>query len=97
MTSHVLSAPPHPELVWVAATDAQRRGALRTAFAPDTLIPDEFVADLRATGRRNPVAASRAIHSYLAEAPLRQEHKRRPNGTRPRNQENDADEGGSDL
>jgi pimeloyl-ACP methyl ester carboxylesterase len=67
-----LAVPGIGELVWVAATDAQRRGALRTAFAPDTPIPDEFVADLRATGRRNLVAASRAIHSYLAEAPLAQ-------------------------
>jgi pimeloyl-ACP methyl ester carboxylesterase len=65
-----LALPGIGELVWVAATDAQRRGALRTAFAPDTAIPDAFVADLRATGRRNLVAASRAIHTYLAEAPL---------------------------
>jgi pimeloyl-ACP methyl ester carboxylesterase len=65
-----LAVPGIGELVWVAATDAQRRGAHRTAFAPGTPIPDEFVADLRATGRRNLVAASRAIDTYLAEAPL---------------------------
>jgi hypothetical protein len=33
---------------------------------------ERFVADLRATGRRRLVAASRAIDTYLAEAPLAQ-------------------------
>jgi glycine/D-amino acid oxidase-like deaminating enzyme len=41
-----------------------------TAFAPDTPVPEQFVADLRTTGRRRLVAASRAIDTYLAEAPL---------------------------
>jgi pimeloyl-ACP methyl ester carboxylesterase len=57
-------------VIWTAATGTQQRKALRTAFAPDTPIPDQFVADLRATGRRNLVAASRAIDTYLAETPL---------------------------
>jgi pimeloyl-ACP methyl ester carboxylesterase len=43
---------------------------LATAFAPGTHIPDQFIADLRTTGRRNLVASSRAIDTYLAEAPL---------------------------
>ena len=66
----VLALPGIGHLMWTAATDAQRRQALATAFAPGTPIPDQSVADLRATGRRRLVAASRAIDSYLAEAPL---------------------------
>lgn len=58
------------DLLWNAASDAQRHAALRTAFAPGTPIPDQFVDDLRATGRRRFVAASRAIDAYLADAPL---------------------------
>jgi pimeloyl-ACP methyl ester carboxylesterase len=65
-----LAVPGIGSLMWTAATDAQRHRALRTAFAPDTPIPDQFVADLRATGRRRFVAASRAIDAYLAKAPL---------------------------
>jgi pimeloyl-ACP methyl ester carboxylesterase len=52
------------------ATGAQQRQALRTAFAPGTPIPDQFIADLRATGRRNLLAASGSIDTYLATAPL---------------------------
>ena len=65
-----LAIPGLGDLVWMAASDEQRRRALSTAFAPDTPIPDQFVADLRATGRRRFVAASRAIDAYLAKAPL---------------------------
>lgn len=66
----VLAVPAIGDLLWAIATDTQRRRALSTAFAPGTRIPDQFVADLRATGRRALVAASRAIDSYLAQAPL---------------------------
>ncbi|TML97337.1 MAG: alpha/beta hydrolase [Actinobacteria bacterium] len=65
-----LAVPGIGEVIWTAATGAQQRKALRTASAPNTPIPDQFVADLRATGRRNLVAASRAIDTYLAETPL---------------------------
>jgi pimeloyl-ACP methyl ester carboxylesterase len=65
-----LAIPGIGHLIWMAATDAQRRRALATAFAPGTAVPDRFVADLRATGRRSLVAASRAIDTYLAEASL---------------------------
>jgi pimeloyl-ACP methyl ester carboxylesterase len=54
----------------MTATDQQRRQALATAFAPGTPVPDQLVADLRAIGRQRLVAASRAIDTYLAEAPL---------------------------
>jgi pimeloyl-ACP methyl ester carboxylesterase len=64
-----LAVPGIGDLIRTAATDAQQRRALSTAFAPDTSIPDQFVADLRATGRRRLVAASRAIDTYLTEAP----------------------------
>jgi pimeloyl-ACP methyl ester carboxylesterase len=67
-----LAVPGLGPLVWAAATDAQQRRAAATAFAPDTPVPEQFVADLRATGRRRLVAASRAIDTYLAEAPLAQ-------------------------
>jgi pimeloyl-ACP methyl ester carboxylesterase len=66
----VLALPGIGQLIWTAATDGQRRRALATAFAPGTPIPDQFVADLRATGRRSLVSASRAIDTYLAQAPL---------------------------
>jgi pimeloyl-ACP methyl ester carboxylesterase len=66
----VLAIPGIGHLIWMAATDAQRRHALASAFAPGTPVPDQFVADLRATGRRNLVATSRAIDTYLAQAPL---------------------------
>jgi pimeloyl-ACP methyl ester carboxylesterase len=69
-TEQMLAIPGIGHLIWTAATDAQRRQALATAFAPGTPVPDQFVADLRATGRRNLVAASRAIDTYLAQAPL---------------------------
>lgn len=65
-----LAVPVIGDLVWTAATDARRRNALRAAFAPRTPIPTQFVANLRATGRRRLVAASRAIDTYLAHAPL---------------------------
>jgi pimeloyl-ACP methyl ester carboxylesterase len=69
-TERALAIPGIGHLIWMAATDAQRRHALATAFAPGTPVPDQFVADLRATGRRNLVATSRAIDTYLAQAPL---------------------------
>jgi pimeloyl-ACP methyl ester carboxylesterase len=65
-----LAIPGIGHLIWMGATDAQRRQALATAFAPGTAVPDRFVADLLATGRPSLVAASRAIDTYLAEAPL---------------------------
>jgi pimeloyl-ACP methyl ester carboxylesterase len=69
-TERMLAIPGIGQLIWMAATDAQRRHALATAFAPGTPVPDQFVADLRATGRRNLIATSRAIDTYLAQAPL---------------------------
>jgi pimeloyl-ACP methyl ester carboxylesterase len=69
-TERALAIPGIGHLIWMAATDAQRRRALATAFAPGTPVPEQFVADLRATGRRNLVASSRAIDTYLAQAPL---------------------------
>ena len=59
-------------LIWASATPAQQRKALSTAFAPGARIPDQFLADLRATGRRNFLTDSRAIDNYLAKAPLAQ-------------------------
>jgi pimeloyl-ACP methyl ester carboxylesterase len=65
-----MAAPLVGDLIWTVASDAQRQRALSSAFATGTPIPDQFVADLRATGRRRFVAASRAIDAYLAKAPL---------------------------
>jgi pimeloyl-ACP methyl ester carboxylesterase len=69
-TERVLAIPGIGHLIWMAATETQRRHALATAFAPGTPVPDQFVADLRATGRPNLVATSRAIDTYLAQAHL---------------------------
>jgi pimeloyl-ACP methyl ester carboxylesterase len=65
-----LAIPAIGQLLWALATEARQRQALRTAFAPDIPIPDQFVADLRRTGRRNLLAASQSIDTYLAETPL---------------------------
>jgi pimeloyl-ACP methyl ester carboxylesterase len=51
--------------MWSAATEKRQRAALRSAFAPETIIPDQFVADLRSRGRRNLVRSNRAIDDYL--------------------------------
>lgn len=65
-----LAIPGLGRVIWMAATETQRRHALATAFAPGMQVPDQFIADLRTTGRRNMVASSRAIDTYLVEAPL---------------------------
>ncbi|MGH3610388.1 MAG: alpha/beta fold hydrolase, partial [Pseudonocardiaceae bacterium] len=65
-----LALPVIGRLLWTAARSGQQRQALRTAFAPGTPVPGQFVADLHATGRQRLIAASRAIDTYLAEAPL---------------------------
>jgi pimeloyl-ACP methyl ester carboxylesterase len=65
-----LGVPGLGHLVWMAASDSQRRRALATAFGPGTPVADQFVTDLRTTGRRNLIAASRAIDTYLAQASL---------------------------
>jgi pimeloyl-ACP methyl ester carboxylesterase len=69
-TEGVLAIPGIGHLIWMAVTDTQRRHALATASAPGAPVPDQFVTGLRATGRRNLVATSRAIDTYLAHAPL---------------------------
>ena len=65
-----LAVPGVGHLLWAAATDRQLRRGLSTAFAEGTPVVDQFVADLRATGRVRFVAASRAIDAYLTRAPL---------------------------
>jgi pimeloyl-ACP methyl ester carboxylesterase len=67
-----LALPGIGHLLWAAATDRARRQAASTAFAPGTSIPAHVITDLRATGRRKLLDASRAIDSYLATAPLAQ-------------------------
>lgn len=65
-----LAVPGIGHLVWAAASESQKRRAIASAFAPNTPIPEQFITDLRRTGRRRLVAASHAIDTYLAEAPL---------------------------
>jgi pimeloyl-ACP methyl ester carboxylesterase len=65
-----LAIPGIGALLWAAASDAQRRAGLASAFAPGVAVPDRFVADLRDRGRANFVRSSRAIDDYLAVRPL---------------------------
>jgi pimeloyl-ACP methyl ester carboxylesterase len=58
------------DLLWAAAPRARQRAELQTAFASGTTVPEQFVADLRRTGRRNLVRSSRAIDNYLTAGPL---------------------------
>jgi pimeloyl-ACP methyl ester carboxylesterase len=65
-----LAVPGIGDLLWALASDARQRTALHSAFAPATPVPDQFVADLRARGRRNLIHSSRAIDDYLKTSPL---------------------------
>jgi pimeloyl-ACP methyl ester carboxylesterase len=65
-----LALPGIGDLLWAAASPTRQRAALQTAFAPSTPVPDQFVTDLRARGRRNLVHSSRAIDDYLTTSPL---------------------------
>ena len=57
-------------LLWATASRGRQRAAAQSAFAPGVPVPDQFVADLRARGRRSLNASSRAIDDYLKAAPL---------------------------
>jgi pimeloyl-ACP methyl ester carboxylesterase len=65
-----LAIPGIGTLLWAAASDAQRRAGLQTAFAAGVAVPDQFVADLRDRGRANFVRSSQAIDDYLTVRPL---------------------------
>ncbi len=65
-----IAVPGLGDLLWASASSTRRRAALRTAFAPATAVPDQFVTDLRARGRRNLVRSSRAIDGYLNTSTL---------------------------
>jgi pimeloyl-ACP methyl ester carboxylesterase len=65
-----LAVPGIGALLWAAASDAQRRAGLASAFAAGVAVPDQFVADLGDRGRANFVRSSRAIDDYLASSPL---------------------------
>jgi pimeloyl-ACP methyl ester carboxylesterase len=66
----VLAIPVIGDLLWALASDSRQRSAVQSAFAPGTAVPDQFVADMRARGRRNLTDSSRAIDDYLRAAPL---------------------------
>jgi pimeloyl-ACP methyl ester carboxylesterase len=65
-----LAVPGIGDLLWLAASQARQRAALRNAFGPATTVPDQFVADLRARGRRNLVRSNQAIDDYLKASQL---------------------------
>ena len=65
-----LAVPGIGDLLWALASAARQRTVLHSAFAPATPVPDQFVADLRARGRRNLIHSSRAIDDYLTTSPL---------------------------
>jgi pimeloyl-ACP methyl ester carboxylesterase len=65
-----LTAPVIGDLLWALAPKRQQRRTIQSAFAPGTAVPDQFIADLRARGRRRLTDSSRAIDDYLRTAPL---------------------------
>jgi pimeloyl-ACP methyl ester carboxylesterase len=65
-----LAVPGIGDLLWTVASTARQRAGLRSAFAPGTVVPDQFVTDLRERGRANLVHSSRAINDYLTVSPL---------------------------
>jgi pimeloyl-ACP methyl ester carboxylesterase len=69
-TERALAVPVLGALLWALAPKSQRRQAMQSAFAPGTAVPDQFIADLRARGRRSLIDSSRAIDDYLMTAPL---------------------------
>jgi pimeloyl-ACP methyl ester carboxylesterase len=66
----VLAIPVIGDLLWALASDSRQKGAVHSAFAPGTAVPDQFVADLRVRGRRSLTDSSRAIDAHLRTAPL---------------------------
>ncbi|AHH19814.1 putative hydrolase, alpha/beta hydrolase family [Nocardia nova SH22a] len=65
-----LTVPGLGDLLWASASERRRRDAQRSAFAPGTEIPEQFVTDVRARGRRNFAASTRAIDAYLGAGHL---------------------------
>ncbi|WP_278266231.1 alpha/beta hydrolase [Nocardia sp. AG03] len=65
-----LAVPGLGDALWAAASTERRRAAQQNAFAPHVPVPDQFVTDARARGRRDFVRSSRAIDTYLGSRPL---------------------------
>ncbi|MEU0504748.1 alpha/beta hydrolase [Nocardia sp. NPDC005998] len=65
-----LALPVIGHLMWALASDERQRAAQATSFAPDTAVPDRFVADLRSRGRRNLIRSTHAIDTYLGTRTL---------------------------
>lgn len=66
----LLAVPGIGDLMWAMAAGSPTRKALQTAFAPGTIVDEQFVIDLRKRGRRNFVVSSRAIDAYLRTGTL---------------------------
>ncbi|WP_213577002.1 alpha/beta hydrolase [Rhodococcus sp. USK13] len=69
-SERVLAVPGVGELMWAMASPERQRAAQQSAFGPSVTVPDQFVADLRARGRRNFVRSTRAIDTYLGARTL---------------------------
>ena len=69
-TERALRIPVIGDLMWALASPRRLRREVQTAFAPGACVPDQFIVDLRARGRRRLTDSSRAINSYLTIAPL---------------------------
>ncbi|WP_128639705.1 alpha/beta fold hydrolase [Rhodococcus opacus] len=66
----VLALPGVGELIWAMASPERQRAAQQSAFGPSVSVPDQFVDDLRARGRRNFVRSTQAIDTYLGARTL---------------------------
>ena len=73
-----LAIPVIGEVLWTLASESRQRSAVQSAFAPGTTVPYQFIADVRARGRRAYTDSSRAIDDYLRTAPLAERLKNIP-------------------
>jgi pimeloyl-ACP methyl ester carboxylesterase len=69
-TERILRLPVIGPLVWSLLGPDQLRAALRTAVAPGAEVPEQLIADLRATSHAAFTGSSIAIDRYLAARPL---------------------------
>jgi pimeloyl-ACP methyl ester carboxylesterase len=66
----ILATPGIGDLIWRSLSDARRRAAMRSAFAPGHDVPEVFVEDMKRTTRAAFTGASAAIDDYVRRRPL---------------------------
>jgi pimeloyl-ACP methyl ester carboxylesterase len=69
-TERALAIPGLGDVLWALASSSRVHAALQSTLGPNTPVPDQFVRDLRARGRRTFTDSSRAIDNYLGDKTL---------------------------